>query len=192
MNSDTVLQVTRHDVALVRRTLWRLTAAQKITCAVVIVVTALVWWNVLNRLLAFGRGIDYSGLHALGAQAVTLLQQYNPFFWWGVIALVSLLIVYILYGFVVGTQQRVRRKLLTRSTVEHLASQLSGAGLEVLNWAWHDRRNPLSVGDLQRTLAEMQSDRANKITLARQHDALLDAARQPKADTKTVAIDAEM
>src|SRR5690554_4263318 len=111
MNPDTDLQVTRRDVTLVRRTLHHLTAAQKITCAVVIVITALIWWSLLKRLLTFGRSIDYSGLHALGAQTVALLQQYNPFFWWGIVILATLLIIYILYGFVASTQRRVRQKL---------------------------------------------------------------------------------
>ena len=189
MNPNTELQVTRGDVALVRRTLHHLTAAQKITCAVVIVIVALVWWNVLKRLLAFGRGIDYSGLDVLGTQTVTLLKQYNPFFWWGIIALGTLLLIYILYGFVASTQQRVRRKLLTRNTVEQLSNQLSESGLEVLNWAWHDRRNPLTVGNLQQTLAEMQSNRASKITLARQHEALIDTSHHKKTEPKPVAFD---
>ena len=192
MNPDTELQVTRGDVTLVRRTLHHLTAAQKITCAVVILITAVIWWNVLQRLLAFGRSIDYSGLHALGAQTVTLLQQYNPFFWWGIVALGTLLLIYFLYGFVASTQQRVRRKLLTRNTVEQLATQLSGSGLEVLNWAWHDRRNPMTVGSLQQALAEMQSNRASKITLARQHEALIDTSQRKKTESRPVAFHTEM
>lgn len=192
MNPDTELQVTRGDVTLVRRTLHHLTATQKITCAVVIVVAALIWWSVLNRLLAFGRGIDYSGLQVLGTQTITLLQQYNPFFWWGVVALGTLLLVYILYGFVVSTQQRVSRKLLNRNTVERLSTQLSESGLEVLNWSWQDRRNPMTVGNLQQTYVEMRSNRASKITLARQHEALLDSSLQNRTDTKPVAFNAKM
>lgn len=192
MNSDIVLQVTRDDTRLVRRTLRHLTAAHQITCLVVIIITALVWWNVLKRILAFGRGIDYSGLHALGAQTVTLLQQYNPIFWWGIIALGTLLIIYALYGFVASTQQRARRKLLTRDIVAQLASQLSEPGLEVMKWAWQDRRNPMTVGNLQQTLVEMRSNRASKITLARQHEALLDTSLQERTHTKPVAFNAEM
>lgn len=192
MNPDTVLQVTRHDVAIVRRTLHHLTAAQKITCAVVIVIVALIWWTLAQRLLAFGNGIDYSGLHALGAQTATLLQQYNPAFWWGVVALGSLLIVYILYGFIISTRHRVRRKLLNRQTVERLTTQLSESALEVLNWAWPDHRHPINVGNLQQALAEMRSDRAGKITLARQHEALLNSSLAKTAETKTVAIDTKM
>lgn len=192
MNPDTVLQVTRNDVALVRRTLHHLTAAQKVLCVAVIVITALIWWNILNRLLDFGRSIDYSGLHALGAQTVTLLQQYNPFFWWGVVALGTLLIIYILYGFVLSMQRRVRQKLLSRDIVNKLSTQLSAAGIEVMNWVWHDRRHPLTVGNLQQTLVEMRNDRAGKITLARQHEALLHIPVPTATVKKTVALDAEI
>lgn len=181
MNADTVLQVTRQDVALVRRTLHHLTAAQKIMCVVVIVVAAIIWWQVAQRLLSFGRSLDYSGLHALGAQTVTLLKQYNPFFWWGAVVLGTLLLIYILYGFVISTQQRVRRKMLDRETVDRLTTQLSPSAIEVLNWAWDDRRNPITVGNLQQAFNEMRNDRASKITLARQHEAALNVAlREPQ------------
>lgn len=192
MNPDTVLQVTRHDVALVRRTLHHLTAAQKITCVVVIAIAVLIWWTIAQRLLAFGRAIDYSGLHALGAQTVTLLQQYNPVFWWGVVVLGTLLLVYLLYGFVHSSLRRVRRKLLNQLTVERLTTQLSASALEVLNWVWQDRRHPMTVGNLQQVLAEMRSDRAGKIALARQHEGLISRALQQSTPTKPVAIDAEM
>jgi len=182
MKPETDFQASRRDISLVRRTLNHLTATQKITCIAVVVIVAFIWWRLLQRLLAFGKGMDYSGLHTLGAQTVTLLQQYNPFFWWGLVILISLILVYLLYGFVVRTQHRVRRKLLTRATVERLASQLSEPALEVLSWAWHDRRHPLSVGDLQRALAEMRSGRAGKITLARDHQALLNASLKEKND----------
>lgn len=192
MNSNTRLQVTHRDVAFVRRTLRHLTVTQKLTSAAVIVITALAWWFLLKRLLVFGHGLDYSGLHALGTQTVALLQQYNPFFWWGIIVLITLLIIYILYGFVVRMHRRVRRKLLTQAVVEQLATQLSESGREVLKWAWQDRRNPVTVGVLQHTLAEMRSDRASKITLARQHDALLRPSPEPAPERKTVAIPPEI
>jgi len=64
--------------------------------------------------------------------------------------------------------------------VEQLVQQLSAPALDVLDWAWQDRRDPLSVGDLQRALAEMRNQRYQKITLAREHQALLDVAVRHK------------
>ncbi|SHH71024.1 hypothetical protein [Pollutimonas bauzanensis] len=167
-------QPTRQDVALLRNTLLKLTATQKILCVVVVAVVALVWYDLLNRLIAFGRGIDYGGLHALGVQAIALLKQYNPFFWWAVVALCTLIIAYFLYGFVQGTQRRARLKQVSDATVSMLAHELSDPALEVLRWVWHERRDPITVGDLQRTLSELRGGRAAKIVLARRHVVLLE------------------
>lgn len=166
-------QPIRQDAALLRNTLLKLTATQKIVCAVVIALTALIWYNLLNRLIAFGRGIDYGGLHALGVQTIALLKQYNPFFWWAVVALCTLIIAYFVYGFVQSTQRSVRKKHVSEETIGMLSHELSDPALEVLRWVWDDRRNPITVGDLQRTLQELQAGRAGKITLAERHTALI-------------------
>ncbi|WP_255475018.1 hypothetical protein [Pusillimonas sp. ANT_WB101] len=166
-------QPTRQDHTLLRNTLLKLTARQKILCVVIIVVVAIIWYNLLTRLVLFGRGIDYNGLHALGVQAVALLNQYNPFFWWAVVALCTLIIAYFLYGFVQSTNRQARAKLVDEDTIAQLSQQLSPPALEVLRWSWDDRRRPICVGDLQRAAAELRAGRSGKITLARRHAALL-------------------
>ncbi|MGB3289577.1 MAG: hypothetical protein WBA83_09900 [Burkholderiaceae bacterium] len=168
---------TSHDRSLLRNTLLKLTATQKIVCIVVVAVVALVWYDLLNRLVAFGRGIDYEGLHALGVQAVALLKQYNPFFWWAVVALCTLIIAHFLYGFVQGVLRRGRAKMVGEDTIRALAEQLSEPAREVLRWSWQDRREPITVGDLQRALAELRSGRAAKIALARRQADMLGAPR---------------
>jgi hypothetical protein len=176
MKQTSIPQPTRHDDALLRSTLMKLTATQKIVCGVVIAIVALVWYDLLNRLIDFGRGIDYTGLHALGPRTVELLTRYNPFFWWTLVALCTLIIAYFLYGFVRGTQRKVQSKLVSTEVVSALVSELSEPAKEVLCWVWQDRRDPLTVGDLQRTAFELRADRAHKINLAREHAAALDGA----------------
>ncbi|MBB5216482.1 hypothetical protein [Parapusillimonas granuli] len=179
MKSDSqVQQPTGQDRALLRNTLLKLTAVQKIVCAAVIAVTALIWYDLLKRLVAFGRGIDYGGLHALGGQAIALLKQYNPFFWWAVVALCTLIIAYFLYGFVQAMQRRSRARVVSEETIALLAARLSEPAREVLRWAWHDRREPVTVGDLQRAYTELRSGRHDRITLARRHQALLAPASE--------------
>ena len=182
-------QPTSRDHALLRSTLFRLTAAKKMLCVVVVVLVGLLWYDLLNRLMAFGRGIDYSGLHGLGVQTVALLQQYNPFFWWAVVALCTLIIAYFLYSFVDSSLKRVRLKLVDEEIVGALATQLSEPAREVLRWAWHDRREPITVGDLQRAADEMRRGRATKISLGRRHAALLDAPDiSPTEATPAIAV----
>jgi len=48
--------------------------------------------------------------------------------------------------------------------------------VQVVQWSWHNRREPITVGVLQRALRELQSGRAARIELASRHAALLDAA----------------
>src|SRR3546814_19174276 len=99
MKQNSPPEPTRQDGALLRTTLLKLTAAQKITCVVVIAVVALIWYDLLNQLVAFGHNIDYSGLHALGKGMVQLLELYNPYFWWAVVVLCTLIIAYFLIFF---------------------------------------------------------------------------------------------
>lgn len=180
---DTLQQPTAKDISLLRNTVLKLTAAPKLTAVVVVAVALLVWYVLLKRLVAFGQGIDYSGLHALGAHTVNLLQQYNPFFWWAVVALGTLLIIWLLYGFVQALQKRSRLALVAETVIVRLASELSQPAREVLRWVWHDARYPITVGDLQRTLGELRAGRAAKIVLARRHAALLDAAMASQPGT---------
>ena len=166
-------QPTSRDKALLRKTLLKLTATQKITCVIVVALVAIVWYDLLNRLVAYGRNMDYSGLKALGVQAVALLKQYNPFFWWTVVALCTLIIAYLLYGFIQSTRRTVRAKIVSEQTLGALVDQLSPPAKEVLIWAWADRRDPITVGDLQRASHELNTGRAAKIQLARRHEAML-------------------
>ncbi len=166
---------TAKDVSLLRNALLKLTATHKLISIAVVTVTVLIWYVLLQRLIHFGKTIDYSGLHALGAQTVTLLKQYNPFFWWAVVALCSLIIAWLLYGFVQGQQQRGRKALVSQTVIADLAHRLSEPAKEVLRWTWHDTRLPITVGDLQRTLSELHSGRSQKIALARQHAQLISA-----------------
>lgn len=164
---------TPQDNAVLRSTLLKLTATQKILCTVVVAVVALVWYALLNRLIAFGKQVDYSGLQVLGNEATAFLQRYNPFFWWALVALCTLIIAYLLFGFVQSSRQRVQSKIVTAHTFQTLVDQLSEPARDVLRWAWQDRSQPVTVGVLQRTASELKTGRAGKIVLSRQQAQML-------------------
>ncbi|MCQ9618025.1 hypothetical protein L1889_16240 [Paenalcaligenes niemegkensis] len=166
------------DSTVLRSTIIKLTATQKILSASVIVVVALIWWDLLNRLIAFGRGIDYSGLSALGLDTIALIQQYNPFFWWTLVVICTFIIAYFLYRFTLYTHVLWQRRSVDETVFAELIKNLSASACEVINWAWHDRRHPITVGDLQRAANELRSGRFSKISLAEQHAALVDAGRK--------------
>jgi len=167
-------RASAQDQTALRSTLLKLTATQKILCTVVVAVVAIVWYDLLNRLVAFGDRVDYSGLQALGGDAVAFLQRYNSFFWWALVALCTLIIAYLLVGFVQASRERVQAKIVTAETFQALVAQLSEPARDVLRWAWQDRSQPVTVGVLQRTATELRSGRAGKIDLSRQQASLLD------------------
>lgn len=165
---------TAKDSTVLRRTLIKLTATQKIVSVSVVAIVALIWWDLLNRMIAFGRGIDYSGLSALGLDTITLLQHYNPFFWWSVVAICSVIIAYFLYRFILYTHQTWQNHLVKADVFADLIKQLSPAACEVINWVWENRRHPITVGDLQRVSHELRANRFSKIHLAAHHASLID------------------
>lgn len=167
-------RASAQDQSALRSTLLKLTATQKILCTVVVAVVAIVWYDLLNRLVAFGDRVDYSGLQALGGDAIAFLQRYNSFFWWALVALCTLIIAYLLVGFVQASRERVQAKIVTAETFQALVAQLSEPARDVLRWAWQDRSQPVTVGVLQRAATELRSGRAGKIDLSRQQASLLD------------------
>jgi len=176
-------QPTRADASRLRNTVLKLTAATRVFTVGVVILAALIWWFLLHRLIAFGRGLDYSGLEALGQQVVTFVKQYNPFFWWAIVALCTLIIAYFLYGFVEAMNRKARARRVDADIVTGLVSRLSPAAVHVLRWSWQNRREPITVGVLQRALHELQNGRASQIELAERHAALLDtAAAQPEVE----------
>ncbi len=189
MNSETRPTI-RQDRTLLRSTLLRLTATQKLLCAVGVLAVAWLWYVVAGRILAFGRSLDYDGLQAFGPQATALLKQYSPFFWWALVIALTLIIAYFLYGLVQSSQRAIRLRIVSTDTVRALARQLSPEGREVLLWAWRDRREPLRIGDLQRAHAELGAGRHGKIVQAREHAALLESPDAAPASMQEPATDA--
>lgn len=165
---------------MIRKVLLRHTATQKIVAAVIVTAVALIWYDVLNRLLAFGAGINYAALHVLGAEGAALLQRYNPFFWWALIALCTLIIAYFLYLFVRGTARSVSLRPIDEPGIEGLSQGLSAPAIDVVLWSWQDRSEPLRVVDLQRARTELHNHRAAKIQQAERQLARLEEARRPQ------------
>ncbi|WP_322999083.1 hypothetical protein [Castellaniella sp.] len=163
---------------MLRRILLKLTATAKIVSATLIVLVALVWYDLLNRLLAFGNGIDYAGNHVIGAQATALLQRYNPYFWGALVILCTIIVAWLVYQAVRSILARARMKLVDEHSFQLLADQLSAPALDVLLWAWQPHDEPLRVGDLQLAHQELSAGRSGRLQQAARQLAVLENARQ--------------
>lgn len=178
MNQESLQSPSRQDTALLRKILLKLTATAKIVSATLVVLVALVWYDLLNRLLAFGNGIDYAGNRLMGAEATALVQHYNPYFWGALVILFTIVIAWLVYLAVRAILTRAQLKPVDDASFSQLAEQLSVPALDVLLWAWQPRDEPLRVGDLSLARNELAGGRATRLQLAAQQLAALENARR--------------
>ncbi|MFT0532197.1 hypothetical protein ACMHYJ_05085 [Castellaniella hirudinis] len=182
MTQDTFQTPSPQDSALLRKILLRLTAPAKLMASAVAVLVIWVWYNLLNRLLAFGDGIDYAGNHLVGAEATALLQRYNPYFWWALVALITIMLAWLVSLAIRRIMTHARFKAVDEAAFQQLAQQLSAPALDVLLWAWQPQDDPLRVGDLQLAHDELGRGRARRLQQAALQLATLKNARNRRQD----------
>lgn len=182
MKSDYPVKNRRQDSQTLRHALYRLNATATILCVVMISVVGIIWWGLLNRLISFGANLDYSGLEALSVQNLALLKQYNPFFWWTVVGLISLLLAYVLLNITRSIFRHNRERIVDKATIAGLARELSPNAKAVMLWVWTDPMHPITVGVLQRGYQEIRTGRLEKMQLAQEHSDLLQASEEKPDD----------
>lgn len=171
-NQNTDLKITKSDVALMRKTIYTLTAAQKIICFIFVVIVANIWWALSKFVIGFGAKLNYQGLNALGENTYQIIEKYNYLIWWGLAAIITVIFFYVVYAFVAATQRSVKHKNISINTAQTLGEKLSHSGKQVLLWSWKNQQEPINIGVLQNTLQQMKSNRAAKINLLRQHKSI--------------------
>lgn len=175
---------SQEDARLLSRTLLGLATPRLIRRAIVIVIAALVWLFICSRILGFGAGMRYTALAPLGQQTVDLLIRINPYLWWVVVVLFTLAVFFGVRGWYERSIAAGRAQPVDLRTLRDLANGLSDDGRMVLGWAWRDREDPITVGDLQLARDEMRHGRASKIYLAREQ---AEALRLPPVETAPAA-----
>lgn len=175
---------SQEDARLLSRTLLGLATPRLIRRAIVIAIAALVWLFICSRILGFGAGMRYTALAPLGQQTVDLLIRINPYLWWVVVVLFTLAVFFGVRGWYERSIAAGRAQPVDLRTLRDLANGLSDDGRMVLGWAWRDREDPITVGDLQLARDEMRHGRASKIYLAREQ---AEALRLPPVETAPAA-----
>ncbi|WP_459616405.1 hypothetical protein [Bordetella sp. 2513F-2] len=182
----------RRDTRLVGQTLYKLALGRIVVTALAVAVAVLVWLLVASWLLDFGRGLRFDGLQALGQQSVEFLARINPYVWWGIVAIWSLIVFFLVRGGVRAIIAGGRATAVPAGALSGLATQLSDEARSVLRWVWGDRAEPFTLGDLQRAHAELRHDRIGKIAMVQEQSAILDApAQEIPAPSPSPAADAE-
>jgi hypothetical protein len=106
--------------------------------------------------------------------------QYQKFFWWLIAALLVLFVLSGLMSWLKSSVKRGRAALVPLGEMRKLCTGLSQEALDVLDWVWRDKSNPVTIGNIQSTLTQLRSGRQRKLDLARAQKLELDLALQPK------------
>ncbi|OZI16752.1 hypothetical protein [Bordetella genomosp. 7] len=183
MMNRTSPERVRQDCRLIGQTLMRLALPRLLVRALVLGIAAIIWLLVASWLLDFGRGLSFDNLQALGQQTAGFLARINPYFWWGVVVIWTLIIFFIARGWLAADVAAARARPVPADELATLTGQLSDDSVAVLRWVWGSRDEPFTLGDLRLAHAELRHSRIDKLELVRQQGDILDgrAARVPGA-----------
>lgn len=167
----------RQDRRLIGQTLLKLAMPRLIVRGVVLIVAAIIWLMVASWLLDFGRGLSFEGLQAFGQQAIDLLTRINPYLWWGVVVIWTLIVFFGARAWLLSDVAATRAKPVAPSDLSALTAQLSDEVANVLRWVWSNRDEPFTLGDLRQAAIELRHSRIDKIELVREQSRILDGQR---------------
>ncbi len=182
----------RQDCRLIGQTLLKLALPRLILRAIVIAVALVVWYLAANWILNFGRTVNYEFLHSLGQPTMDMVQKVNPYIWWVVAGIWTLIVFFTLRAWLSASLASGSATPVETSVLADLAPNLSDETLGVLRWTWGDRQEPFTVGDLRRALSEIRHNRAGKIAMVAEQARLLESSggrppREPRDDVRREA-----
>ena len=147
-----------------------------VTRAAILVVVAWVWLWICRQILIFGELMRYDRLEPLGPQVVSFMTKMNPYLWWVITAILTLILLSVIRTWLKNSLARSRKALVSVGDLQQLANIMTPEGIEVLQWVWDDEQGPISLGDLLRTREEIQSGRPRKLAMVRAQQAALQSA----------------
>lgn len=177
----------RQDCRLIGQTLLKLALPRLVLRAIVIAVALVVWYLVASWLLDFGKRMNYDFLHTLGQPTMDMAQRVNPYIWWVIAGLWSLIVFFVVRAWFYASLASGAATPVGTDVLAELAPNLSEESLGVLRWTWGDRQEPFTVGDLRRSLSELRSNRVGKIDMVAEQARILESsanrpARDPRDD----------
>jgi len=175
----------RQDCRLIGQTLLKLALPRLVLRAIVIAVAIVVWYLVASWILDFGKRMNYDFLHTLGQPTQDMAQRINPYLWWVVAGIWTLIVFFSVRAWFSASLASGAATPVGTDTLAELAPNLSEESLGVLRWTWGDRQEPFTVGDLRRSLSELRHNRIGKIDMVAEQARILEAgANRPTRDPR--------
>ncbi|MEJ7138615.1 hypothetical protein [Amphibiibacter pelophylacis] len=137
-----------------------------------VAVLAALWYWVARELLALGSSLTYDTIQAMDGQITRLLQRASPYLWGAVVLVWTLVMLAIAMAWLRWRGRELRALPVDPQAFAEMAPSLCDEVLDVIGWCWTaPRREPLTLGDLQRTLTEIRHGRIDKLAhMRRQQD----------------------
>lgn len=171
---------TREDRRLLRRTVLAHLLGIWVLILVLVLLIAWGWARLAQAVLAFGLDFDFRRFNVAGPEALSMLERINPWFWWVLVGLLTLIVLRILFALGRSLLAHARLRRVRPEAFQRLAGQLSAPALDVLLWAWPSTDEPLRVGDVQHAAAELVAHRATRLQTARHQRRVLQDALQAR------------
>lgn len=179
----------RRDIKLVNQTLFNLIKGSLFIAIAFCVIVLAIYYFVAKKILQFGDRLDYSFLQGTVVDvSIEYLEKYDVYFWWGVVIILGLIALSIMNGFVRQRLDSHSRSRIPMPVARRLIAELSPHALEVLSWAWDDRREPLKVANLKSLSVELRRGRHGYIEDAREQEALLNQGIRGISPTDTIIV----
>jgi hypothetical protein len=188
MKNLTSPERVRQDCRLLSQTLLKLALPRLIMQMLIGIAVGLVGLFIASWLLAYGKTVDYGFLHTLGRPTVDFLGRLNPYLWWIVTGVWSLLAFAALRHWLGASVASGRAIPVAPQVLAELASRLSDDVLSVMRWTWSSQEEPFTVGDLRRSLSEVRSGRIAKIAMVREQTEALSAVQRSHAATTSLPL----
>lgn len=153
----------------------------------VLIVAVIIWLMFASWLLDFGNGLKFDQFQALGQQALDLFVRINPYLWWGVVVIWSLIIFFMTRAWLCSDIASGRAKAVPVSELSPLTAELSQDTLGVVRWVWGNREEPLTLGDLRQVGIELRHHRVDRLDLVREQSRIIDAQQTATPRAQTVA-----
>jgi len=167
---------TKTDVQRINALLRRLCLPRWLWRTIALVIALLAWIWIGKQILIGGSLVNYSGLQSLGTQVVDFLTRINPYLWWGLTIVLSLIVLSLARSWLKGSIKKGRQASVSAGDIQKLAQEMTTEGIDVLLWAWDNEAGPVTVGDLIAARDQLRTGRVRKLATARaQHQVLLEA-----------------
>ena len=182
MRNDDALSPTKSDLQQLNALLRRLCLPRWLWRAGLLALAVLVWIWIAKQILIGGSLVRYDGLQSLGPQVVSFMTQINPYLWWGLTIILSLIVLSLARGWLKSNIQKGRLVAVSVGDIQKLSQNMTPEAVDVLLWAWDHESGPITIGDLIATRNQLQGGRIRKLANARaQHQLLLDARASHQA-----------